>query len=145
MDTIAFNRKHLAFAEIDLVEIVISGTPLVELARAHEQPFADAEGRPEIAGGYEGMSPSDLWSGDDGLSNIEGSRTVQLLQCDSCYEPGCFPVTCRVELGTDHVVWSNFAGHDRWSYESFGPFEFGRTQYDAAIDAFPPKAARGGA
>jgi hypothetical protein len=145
VDTIQFNCKHLAFAGIDLVETLINGTALVELARAHEQPFADAEGHPDIAGGYDGMSPGDLWSGDSGLSNIDGSRTVQVLQCDGCYEPGCWPLMCRVEMSADRVVWSDFeqshrdSGDDRWKYDTFGPFEFDRAQYDAAIAAATPK------
>lgn len=150
MDTIAFKRKHLTFAGIDLVEILINGTSLVGLVKAHEQPLADAEGHPEIAGGYDGMSPSDLWSGDDGLSNIAGSRTVQVLQCDGCHEPGCWPLMCRVEVREDRVIWSDFeqphwdSGDGRWRYNTFGPFDFERSQYDAAIAAFPPKGAPNG-
>ena len=125
--------------EIDFVEILINGRSLVELAKAHEQPYADAEGHPDIAGGYEGMSPSDLCSGDDGLANIEGSRRVQVLQCDGCYEPGCWPLTCRVEVGADRVIWSDFvqpyrdSGDSPWKYDGLGPFEFDRKQYEAAL------------
>lgn len=146
MDTIRFIRKQAAEG-FDVIGIEINGVSLVELARVHEQQFADAEGHPNIAGGYEGMTPSDLLSGDDGLSSIESSRIVQVLQCDGCLEPGCWPLRCRVEMQPDRVIWSDFeqpyrdSGDQRWTYDGFGPFVFSRAEYDAALASIPPRRA----
>ena len=47
------------------------------------------------------------------------------------------PFSGRVD--EDRIVWSNFRGDWRTgTYDGFGPFEFDRRQYEAALTALNP-------
>jgi hypothetical protein len=59
---------------------------------------------------------------------------VALLACD-CGEPGCWDFVAAVKVNEDTVLWSEFAQVHRpqWDYGGFGPFEFDRMEYEAAL------------
>ena len=57
-----------------------------------------------------------------------------LLGCD-CGEVGCWPLDARIEVTDDLVMWQDFQQPHRpeRDYRSFGPFVFGRKEYDRAV------------
>lgn len=118
------------------VELFVNGRDLCEHAAVVELPFARAGGSPMIAGDYAGL-PQHLvgpehYLGSPVLTWFEDCDTV-LLGC-GCGEWGCWPLTARVEVGTDRVVWSHFRqGHRDWDLGDLGPFRFERAQYEAAL------------
>jgi hypothetical protein len=59
---------------------------------------------------------------------------IALLGCD-CGEVGCWPFEAQVIVENDLVTWRGFHQPFRpqRDYASFGPFTFGRSQYEAAI------------
>lgn len=63
-----------------------------------------------------------------------GSGKVPLLGC-SCGEWGCWPLLATITVAKDEVAWSEFEQPHRPSrdYSEFGPFLFGRAQYEAAL------------
>ena len=106
-----------------------------------EQPYADAEGNPELTGGYLGLvqvgwlrwpakhylgEPKDTWF-DDG--------DTTLLDC-VCGESGCWPLTADIDVGDDLVIWHHSRnGHREWDLSALGPFTFDRGQYEDALRA----------
>ena len=91
-----------------------NGTDLVELVRAQESPFAEAEGSPSIAGAYSGLAPGPdtlppswhfLGEPSDRLYAYNGK--VQVMGCE-CGEPGCWPLVCRISADAETVTWSDF-------------------------------------
>jgi hypothetical protein len=125
-----------------VVRVLIDAVDLVALARTIERPFADAEGHPDIAGGYGGLSVSDvaapsrrLW-GEYACYGDHGEK-VALLGCGGCGEEGCWPLAARIDRSNDTVTWSAFEQPHRpeWDLSALGPFVFDRHQYEAAISA----------
>jgi hypothetical protein len=121
----------------------------VDLAAAQERPYAEREGAPEIAGEYTGLRadrstcpPAHHFLGNPSWDIYRYGEKIQVLVCE-CGEPGCGPLVCRIEVGDDRVVWSDFEQPHRsapkskrvWNYEGFGPFVFERAQYEAALEA----------
>lgn len=132
------------------LRIFVDGVDLIELARQAEVAFGE-----KIAGKYAGM----LWwerDLDELPSHFLGHpdpshqyhHRVQLLECE-CFEPGCWPLVCRIDVTDDEVRWSDFhqphrSGRtvsygenkqftpDVWDYGDFG-FTFEREQYEQAL------------
>jgi hypothetical protein len=143
--------EHAGESSWEEAVIQVNGADLVELVKPVEQPFADAEGSSQIAGAYVGI-PADtaflpsrhlLGAPDNLLSDLVRSGKVSkaaLLMCE-CQEPGCWPFCARIEIAGDVVRWSDFEQPHRtgngerpeWRYDSLGPFEFARKQYEAAL------------
>lgn len=137
-------RSHPTLSE---VRLLIDGVDLVELARLSEAPLASAEGLPEIAGEYAGLParsvlpPNRHFLGEPEAYFSYNGRT-QLLAC-KCGEPGCWPLTCRIEVSPSTVRWHDFfqpfraVGGSRrpWHYEDLGPFTFAPVQYEEALRA----------
>ena len=133
------------------VRIIIDGADLIDLAREVELPFATREGSPDIAGGYAGLKraavtpPSTHFLGEPNSRIHEWSDRIQVLECDGCREPGCWPLFCRIEVTEDRVRWSDFeqphrsgsGGGSKWDHRDLGPFEFDRAQYERALAALP--------
>lgn len=93
------------------VGIWVDGVRLEELARPVELPFAEAEGKPGLAGSYEGLAarhdilwPSRHFLGEPSLSNFDDGDTV-LLGCN-CGDWGCWPLVADVLLTETEVSWS---------------------------------------
>lgn len=114
----------------DAVNIFIDGIDLRDMIKTIESPFAKAEGHPDIAGGYCGLSPQE-WMDlpeqeDDGRSAIMGCQ---------CGYVGCWPLRVRITFFEDTVIWSDFEQPHRpeWKYDRLGPFVFSRKQYEAAV------------
>lgn len=138
-----------------VVDVIIDRKRLVELAAAVEQPFAEKEGHPELAGDYEGCPPSVIflpsrhyfgqgcgsWVWDPDL--YDGKSVV--LQCKGCGETGCWPLVAKITGTSDNVIWSAFEQIHRggawtktgdgpkWFYDGLGPFVFDRRQYEEAL------------
>ncbi|PWJ26319.1 hypothetical protein ATK17_2476 [Branchiibius hedensis] len=115
---------------------VIDGVSLVVLARRVEEPAADAEGHPDLAGSYaplvsEGL-PREHFLGRPYLSWFDDGDTV-LLGC-TCGDWGCWPLTAMVRVDARFVHWSHFrSGHRDWDLGDLGPFRFERRAYERAL------------
>ncbi|MFB2597476.1 hypothetical protein ACEXQE_06775 [Herbiconiux sp. P17] len=92
-------------------------------------------------GGYGGIVPRHFRFGDLtayylGLEEKQwpAPGKVWLLGCE-CGEVGCWPLSAEVAVTDATVVWSGFSQPHRpqRDYMRFGPFEFDRAQYDAAV------------
>jgi hypothetical protein len=115
---------------------MIDGQSLVELVAAFE-----AQRGYEPSGGYAGIIPAHFNFGD--LTRYYEAREDRqwprpehawLLGCD-CGEVGCWPLTARIAVAADEVVWSDFSQEHRpnWDYAGLGPFVFERQQYAGAV------------
>ncbi|MDA1362445.1 hypothetical protein O1R50_22665 [Glycomyces luteolus] len=133
-------ERLLADEPARVVWIWVDGVPLEEWARRVELPFAEAEGKPDLAGGYEGLSarmdilwPSRHFLGEPRYSWFDDGDTV-LLGC-TCGDWGCWPLVADVVESEDSVSWSRFRNGHRanWDLEAVGPFIFERPQYEAAL------------
>jgi hypothetical protein len=123
----------------------VNGVSLIELSRVVERPFAAREGHPEIAGGYRGLPGSvALGPGSVLLGSCATDRAALYLDegqltvlCCECGERGCWPLTARLEVDSDLVVWRDFEQPHRfeWDLSALGPFVFDRRQYEAAVTA----------
>jgi hypothetical protein len=121
------------------IAIRVNGRPLQDWAADVERPYAEAEGHPDIAGGYAGLAPRAVllsalhFFGQPHAVWFEDGDTV-LLGC-GCGEWGCWPLTADIEISEEQVVWRNFRnGHrDSWDHSTLGPFTFGRSQYQSAL------------
>jgi hypothetical protein len=73
-----------------------------------------------------------LWV--DHFGGGPGRFKTALLAC-GCGEAGCWDFLAAVTADRDTVRWSDFAqGHrPQWDYREFGPFEFDRVEYEAAL------------
>lgn len=127
------------------VRVFIDDVDLAELAHPIELPFAAAEGHPSIAGTYSGLAPTEVlppsrhFFGEPDQLFQYGDR-VEVLCCQGCGEPGCWPLICRITVRLDTVTWNDFAQPHRgpdsrqpWSYDGLGPFLFDRRQYEEAL------------
>jgi len=124
------------------VEIVVNERPLIELIAAVEEPFANEEVHPSIAGSYAGLLTrafgeplQDHFSGSTDSHMYCGphDKTV-LLVCD-CRETGCWPLMARIRVEDDLVVWSHFEQphrREKWSHGDL-QFTFSRDQYEAEL------------
>jgi hypothetical protein len=87
------------------LEPLVDGRPLSQLAEAFERERG--LGKP---GGYGGFCVEELAPSGQACfppAEQDPSRTM-VLAC-GCTVPGCWPLTCRVEVGPDEVVWHDFS------------------------------------
>lgn len=129
--------ESLGVGEVTTVTPYVGGVSLVELARRAEARAAKADGQPDLAGSYAGLVVGDRrWQ--DWYSGADpqvwfGDGDTCLLGC-ACGNTGCWPLTARVTLEEDTVVWEDFrTGHRSWDLGTLGPFHFDRGAYDAAL------------
>jgi hypothetical protein len=142
VDVVEFRADHEELGgrgPFAVINLLINGTKLQDLVRTVEQPYANAEGNPSLAGSYAGLAvgpassaihflgePVEIWFGD--------GDTV-LLGC-VCGEPGCWPLTARVTVSDTTVTWSDFrTGHRDWDLSALGPFTFDRRAYETSLTA----------
>jgi hypothetical protein len=117
------------------LDIRVDDRNLLEYVRDTERPFATAEGHPNLAGQYEALPASMA------LEHLatKGNAKVSLYDCEcGCY--GCWPLLVRISAAGGIVTWSEFeqphrgvnSGASWWRYDRLGPFQFDRSQYEAA-------------
>lgn len=115
------------------LHILINGRSLIDLVRSVELPFAQLEGKPDIAGQYGWLSDVDCE-----IQHIKTDECL-VLGCN-CGIPECWPLTTLVSLGESIVCWSQFRNWhtDRrtnaWDYSALGPFIFERQQYETIVN-----------
>jgi hypothetical protein len=148
MDTITFIETKDAGAQI-----LINGRDLREIVRAVELPFAAREGSPQIAGAYSGLPaeivflPSRHMLGEPQPLYSDGSGRTQVLECE-CGEPGCWPLTVRIDIHAQEVVWRDFHQPHRgvhstrpeWRYDTMPEYRFDRESYEQALSTSRRKA-----
>jgi len=124
--------------EIRQVVPIVDGVPLDQVVASFEQ----ARGF-DVAGGNGGMVIDYFKFGDLGTYFLGAMdhryfsklRKIAVLACGDCGELGCWPLHAAVTIDRDSVTWSEFEQPHRRDrdYTGFGPFEFDREQYDAAV------------
>ncbi|WP_348649120.1 hypothetical protein [Rhizobium sp. WYCCWR 11152] len=105
--------------------------------------FERAAGYSDPAGGYGGLIPSfyrfgplsSYFLGREEPVQGGGQGEIYVLSCE-CGEVGCWPLVAYVRLHQNKVTWDGFSQphRPRRNYESFGPFEFERQQYEQVIE-----------
>lgn len=111
----------------------IDGQSIAILAEAYERQM----GYDDPPGGYGGV---EAWSAPDLRDNYLGQPDPHdpgclIVSCE-CGEPGCWSLRAQIEIGPDAVIWRNFLNPHRpaRNYDGFGPFEFARSDYVAALE-----------
>jgi len=155
MDRIAFAIVKSSHGTVhegeDVVDIFVNGRNIIDIIKAVELPFAEREGHPDTAGGYEGL-PADIvflpsrHLLDQPDEAYEYGGRISILECDSCGYPGCWPFIVRVTVDADRVTWSDFENYHRgregpaqhaeerqWKYDLLKPLVFDRKQYESEL------------
>lgn len=121
---------------IFVVEIYINGKEVVPILKEIEQPYCDAEGTPEIAGGYGHNLPEDLYKA---LSEaiIEGTYSnkygVELLCCRDCGFSGCWSAITHIRQTEDYIYWESFENNHRKNWKYNLSYKFDKAEYDKAM------------
>jgi hypothetical protein len=120
------------------VMIILNDVSFIDLARTAEQPWADREGKPGLAGSYMGLGPWAIGGSSTHFLNdphavwFDDGDTV-LLGC-VCGEWGCWPLTADISATEAHVAWTRFRqGHRDWDLSALGPFTFHLPGYRQAL------------
>ena len=147
METIEFSiAPAQAPAVTPTINITINGQNLIDLVRAVEHPFANAERSPGIAGAYSGLPatpdtlpPSRHFFGQPSYGVYVYGAKTQVLECE-CGEPGCWPLICEIQVTDQTVTWQDFEQPHRsahkpnhWPYTNLGPFTFSRSDYEQSL------------
>lgn len=116
----------------------IGGRPLTDLLRRIELPSATADGQPDLASSYIGLSainvrwPSRHFLGEPVLSVFDEGETP-LLGC-GCGIWECWPFTAHVDVQDDVVAWSRYRhGFRDWDYSDLWDLTFDRQEYETAL------------
>ncbi len=139
----------LGYEPYEVVDIFINGRNLIEILREIEQPFADREEHPRLAGQYVGLRPEVIFlpsrhflgDPDDRHENFicEHKDKIVIYECGQCGYAGCWPMLVTITVTEETVTWSDFEHAHRshldnpWRYDSLGPFVFKREQYVAQL------------
>jgi len=137
MNVLRFTTYESNYGD-ETVRFVVDGTDLRALVYQAEREMGEVS-----PNDYDGPQasvvapPSNHLYGEaasDWISSGSIPGTVLLLGC-TCGTEGCWPLHVRIEVSDDVVRWTGFANPYRkqWTYEALGTFEFGRSEYDAAI------------
>lgn len=150
MDAIEFratqNHIEVSGARYTAALIFINGKNLIDLLRHYERPFADREGKPELAGQYLGLPVQELY--ENLTENVPGKKAT-VLGC-ICGDVDDWPLDVLIRDAADTITWSEFenwqrngedkntgevdrAHADYWDYSSFGPFKFDKAQYSEQL------------
>ncbi|GAA2966681.1 hypothetical protein [Streptomyces enissocaesilis] len=134
---IRFECRHRGDGGPFVIVPCIDGALLTELIDGFEiaagmQPAGDA---------YGGLIPEFFRFGPMqdhflGRSAYAMGPKAPVLGCE-CGEWGCWPLLARITATADLVIWDSFEQPHRKTreYAAFGPFQFGRGQYDDALRA----------
>lgn len=132
---IRFDVRRRDDLEADEIVPHVDGLPLTELVDRFEtgaamQPAGNAYGG-LVLRHYRFAPMADHFRG---RSTGEMGPGTPLLGC-ACGDLGCWPLTARISVTEDAVVWDSFRQPHRKSrdYRAFGPFRFDRGEYDLAL------------
>jgi hypothetical protein len=147
--SVSFSVEALPEPEASTYSVVplINGTALIDMVAAFER-----DRHFEPAGGYGGLIPQFFDYGVldryflgefESGSYWAGLGCIYVLGCD-CGEVGCWPLSCRVRVIADTVVWDQFRQPHRSErdYSQFGPFVFDAEQYSSAIKDLQTKCSQ---
>ena len=120
----------------------LDGVLFLDLVREWELGHMPGQEK-DIAGSYAGLQMWNVGSLYQWLNapppNYDCAEKDEhkavLLGC-SCGVLDCWPLESDITMTDQQVIWSNFRQPFRketWSYDSFGPFTFHRTQYEAEV------------
>jgi hypothetical protein len=140
MSSIDFEVPHFESRhEIRQIVPIVDGVPIDQsIARFEKDRDFD------VAGGYGGLVLDSFAFGDlrsyflGAVDHRYFSKIgkIAVLACGDCGELGCWPLYSVVSVDDDSVTWSEFEQPHRRGrdYTGFGPFEFEREQYEAALE-----------
>lgn len=124
-----------------VVALYVDERPLIEIIRDVELPMAVAEGEESLAGQYAPLTmpkdPGNYFLDRYALKwGTTGDKTM-LMECDCCVDT-CWPLLCKIEVGSNSVRWNRFEQPHRvvvsfWDYAGFAGFEFSKEQYVRAL------------
>ncbi|TWT59788.1 hypothetical protein [Rubinisphaera italica] len=129
------------------LDIYVDDRNLLEHVRECEEPFASAEGHPDLAGKYEALPADSI------LPDLSGDQEEKMSFYDcECGCFGCWPLRARISKFQNVITWSEFEQSHRgpeskaswWRYDKLGPFEFNVDQYVAALAEANTKLQTGG-
>ena len=89
------NRKWI------VVTIMINGKSIIEMLKVYEKPFAEDEGHPNLAGGYDWMEINTFLSYIVG-DYITNYGKISILTCP-CGCDGCWPMQIRVVENKENI------------------------------------------
>lgn len=114
-------------------QIIVDGTDLLDVVRTIEQPYADADSQPSLAGAYEGLPADVLREPGQYFLNVDCGGTP-IYEC-VCRCEGCWSLLVRITVTRDLIVWSQFEQPHQptWRYDRLGPFTFMRSRYERAL------------
>jgi hypothetical protein len=123
--------------ECPVTRIRIDGRDFVDMIREVEQPFADADGTPSIAGSYRGLPPRSVLPPSEHFWGEPDGRRTRLYLCGDCHEAGCWDFQAVIRVEPDRVVWGPFfqPHRPRWDHSALGLLVFDRDQYAQALMA----------
>ncbi|MCB1174832.1 MAG: hypothetical protein KDK39_14775 [Leptospiraceae bacterium] len=132
------------------IGIYIDGHNLQDLFKQHEQPYADREDHPGLAGSGKELGAYEF---PDCVANFMGRITgiladyqkLSYLYICECGEKSCASRLCQITFKKRHVIWSKFRYSVRnppgvrfWDYSAFGTrgrFVFDKWQYLVALES----------
>ena len=127
---------------------MVDGISLVTRVRDYEA----ARGF-DLPGCYGGIEPSSentgRWVryllGESYPEDNEPSNGITWLLGCNCSVAGCWPLEARVTVERDRVIWNGFRQPHRpaQDYTAFGPFVFGRDEYEQALSSLAASSATG--
>lgn len=127
---------------------MVDGVSLVTRVRDYEA----ARGF-DLPGCYGGIEPSSentgRWVryllGEAYPEDNEPSNGITWLLGCNCSVAGCWPLEARVTVERDRVIWNGFRQPYRpeQDYTAFGPFVFGRDEYEQALASLAASLAGG--
>ena len=139
-----FQRRRIARYPSEVIDVLVDGRPLADVVGEVEFPFAEREGKPDLAGSYQGLGPEQVdgsprthFMGSDESHLFSGPRDKTILLGCECGEPGCWPLMARIEVTDRTVEWRDFMQphrHETWRYDGL-KFVFEREQYEEALTA----------
>jgi hypothetical protein len=144
--------EELGIGTHDVVNIFVDGVLLREIIRAAEMPYAQAAGRPELAGRYAGLlaGPDILWPSRHFLGEpatalpshpylLPGELVMALeghpylLGC-ICGVAECQPLAARIQATGTTITWSEWRTTTMdWDLSELGTFAFNRHRYEKAL------------
>jgi hypothetical protein len=105
MDTIKYVISKINFIEKgrEVVNIYINDRNLIEILKEYEKPFAFAEGDPELAGRYMGLSPKEVFYPSKSFLGCDEPKTTILI-CSGCADPGCWSFDVKITVTHDKII-----------------------------------------